>query len=228
MQNSRDAILASIEQSLRRDSGPAASLPHSPDLERMCQADDVQPDVPRSDLRQQFTMALVANGGTAYTVLDDDECAVAIASHMRLHDLRKIAVQSSPLAINIGFLLNDVQVVRAQDVPLAELALVDCALVEAVGLVADSGSAIVITANQQDRALPYLPRVCFIAAKASRMHRCLSLPAMQPVYEAAKFGQAGEAVIITGPSRTADIEKILILGAHGPESVLTFLIESSR
>jgi len=30
----------------------------------------------------------------------------------------------------------------------------------------------------------------------------------------------------TGPSRTADIEKTLILGAHGPKEVYVFLIEA--
>ncbi|MBK7214651.1 MAG: lactate utilization protein [Bacteroidales bacterium] len=32
--------------------------------------------------------------------------------------------------------------------------------------------------------------------------------------------------VITGPSRTADIEKTLIMGAHGPKEVFVFLVES--
>ena len=31
----------------------------------------------------------------------------------------------------------------------------------------------------------------------------------------------------TGPSRTADIEKTLVLGAHGPKELLVFLIDDS-
>ena len=31
--------------------------------------------------------------------------------------------------------------------------------------------------------------------------------------------------IITGPSRTADIEKTLILGAHGPKELIVFVVE---
>jgi L-lactate dehydrogenase complex protein LldG len=30
---------------------------------------------------------------------------------------------------------------------------------------------------------------------------------------------------ITGPSRTADIEKTLVLGAHGPKELYVFLLE---
>jgi L-lactate dehydrogenase complex protein LldG len=33
---------------------------------------------------------------------------------------------------------------------------------------------------------------------------------------------------ITGPSRTADIEKTLVLGAHGPKELFVFLIDDSQ
>ena len=33
--------------------------------------------------------------------------------------------------------------------------------------------------------------------------------------------------LATGPSRTADIEKTLVLGAHGPKEVYVFLIDDS-
>ena len=33
---------------------------------------------------------------------------------------------------------------------------------------------------------------------------------------------------ITGPSRTADIEKTLIIGAHGPKELYVFLIDDIK
>jgi L-lactate dehydrogenase complex protein LldG len=33
--------------------------------------------------------------------------------------------------------------------------------------------------------------------------------------------------VITGPSRTADIEKTLVMGAHGPCELFVFLVEDS-
>ncbi|MGL6194698.1 MAG: LUD domain-containing protein, partial [Thermoguttaceae bacterium] len=35
----------------------------------------------------------------------------------------------------------------------------------------------------------------------------------------------GEFLIMTGPSRTADIEKVLILGVHGPKRLIVFLVD---
>jgi L-lactate dehydrogenase complex protein LldG len=42
-----------------------------------------------------------------------------------------------------------------------------------------------------------------------------------------KYGDQLPSMIstITGPSRTADIEKTLVLGAHGPKELFVFLID---
>jgi L-lactate dehydrogenase complex protein LldG len=43
-----------------------------------------------------------------------------------------------------------------------------------------------------------------------------------------KYGNQLPSMIttITGPSRTADIEKTLVLGAHGPKELFVFLLDS--
>jgi L-lactate dehydrogenase complex protein LldG len=53
------------------------------------------------------------------------------------------------------------------------------------------------------------------------------LPAAWPeiARRAAEPDRRGEFVFVTGPSRTADIEKILILGVHGPKRLIVVLIE---
>jgi L-lactate dehydrogenase complex protein LldG len=42
-----------------------------------------------------------------------------------------------------------------------------------------------------------------------------------------KYGNNIPSLIstITGPSRTADIEKTLVLGAHGPKELFVFLLD---
>jgi L-lactate dehydrogenase complex protein LldG len=34
--------------------------------------------------------------------------------------------------------------------------------------------------------------------------------------------------VVAGPSRTADIEKTLVLGAHGPRELFLFLIDDTQ
>ena len=53
-------------------------------------------------------------------------------------------------------------------------------------------------------------------------HLPAAWPAIAP--RAADPALRGEFVIVTGPSRTADIEKILILGVHGPKRLVVMLV----
>jgi L-lactate dehydrogenase complex protein LldG len=45
-----------------------------------------------------------------------------------------------------------------------------------------------------------------------------------------KYGNRLPSMItnVTGPSRTADIEKTLVLGAHGPKELFVFLLDDSH
>ena len=59
--------------------------------------------------------------------------------------------------------------------------------------------------------------------------RAQLLPDLSAGYELidAKYGKAMPSFItlITGPSRTGDIERILVLGAHGPKKLTVVIIE---
>ena len=105
-----------------------------------------------------------------------------------------------------------------------DLTTADYSLIRAEALLADTGSAIVIERSAQRRLAPYLPRTCIIVADAADLHASMNAAALEAVHTAARRGDLGEAVIITGPSRTADIEKTLVLGAHGPKSLVVFIV----
>ena len=107
--------------------------------------------------------------------------------------------------------------------PVADDGSGDYAVVRAAVLVADTGSVVILETSTERRLLPYVPRTCIVAAHVSQLRDTLALPAMSPICEAARSGARGEALIVTGPSRTADIEKTLVLGAHGPASLVVFI-----
>ena len=104
---------------------------------------------------------------------------------------------------------------------MAELSL---GVVEADYLVADTGSAMIACRTPQERLLCYLPPACVVIAGADRLAEHLPAIWDEVARRAADPALRGEFVFITGPSRTADIEKILILGAHGPKRLVVLLV----
>jgi len=72
--------------------------------------------------------------------------------------------------------------------------------------------------------LSIYPPIHIVFAKASQLVMDIR-HGMTLVSE--KYGAKMPSMLttITGPSRTADIEKMLVLGAHGPKDLFVFLIE---
>lgn len=91
-------------------------------------------------------------------------------------------------------------------------------------LVARNGSVIVSNGNASGRPLSIYPPVHIVMAKASQLVMDVK-HGLQKVNEKYKGQLPSMLSVITGPSRTADIEKSLVLGAHGPKSLYVFLVE---
>ncbi|MDR1964677.1 MAG: lactate utilization protein [Planctomycetaceae bacterium] len=108
------------------------------------------------------------------------------------------------------------------EVTAVGLAELDAGLVSPEYLLADTGSCLFTAPTAFDRLATYLMPISVVVAEISMLRE--NLPAvwveMKPKLETAT---TGEFVIVTGPSRTADIEKILILGVHGPKRFRVFL-----
>ena len=91
-------------------------------------------------------------------------------------------------------------------------------------LIARTGSVLVSSADSNGRQLSILPPVHIVIASTDQL--CYDL---KEAFETVKRKYNGTypsmLSITTGPSRTADIEKTLVLGAHGPKELFVFLIE---
>jgi L-lactate dehydrogenase complex protein LldG len=91
-------------------------------------------------------------------------------------------------------------------------------------LIARNGSVLVSNGNAAGRRLSIYPHVHIVIANTSQM--VLDLKDGFSLLQN-KYGNNLPSMIsnITGPSRTADIEKTLVLGAHGPKELIVFLME---
>ena len=112
--------------------------------------------------------------------------------------------------------------------PPARIADLPAGLVAAERLLADTGSCLVACPTAHERLMCYLPPVSIVVAKTGQLAEHMPAAWDDVAATAADPELTGEHVIITGPSRTADIEKILILGVHGPKRLVVMLVEEGE
>lgn len=91
-------------------------------------------------------------------------------------------------------------------------------------LIARNGSVFISNGNLAGRRLSIYPHVHIVIAYTSQLVLDLK-DAFQLIKQ--KYPDSIPTMVsnITGPSRTADIEKTLVLGAHGPKELYVFLLE---
>ncbi len=105
-----------------------------------------------------------------------------------------------------------------------EIEQLSVGLIAADALLADTGSCVVHCSTAQERLMCYLPPACVVVARVDQLAEHLPA-AWGPISKAcAAKDSRGEIVLITGPSRTSDIEKVLILGVHGPKRLVVLLV----
>lgn len=101
----------------------------------------------------------------------------------------------------------------------AEVGITSCE-----ALIARSGSILVSNGNTAGRRLGIYPHVHIVVGYTSQLVWDIK-DGLARV--ATRYGERLPSMIslVTGPSRTADIEKTLVMGAHGPKELYLFLLE---
>lgn len=107
---------------------------------------------------------------------------------------------------------------RVEDMEAADAGLTECE-----SLVAQTGSVLVSSRSSGGRALSVLPPHHVVVARNSQMVGDLT---ESFALLSKKYGTKYPSLLsfITGPSRTGDIERILVLGAHGPKRLTVFCV----
>lgn len=185
--SSRDAILKAI-----KETKPSLSPLPEIDIAHM-QYDD---------LATKFSSSLSSVGGNAVFAHDLAEVKAYIAEHYE--DARVIV--SNVEGLDVGTKTCD-----ATDDPHT-LRDVDLAIIKGEFAVAENGAVWVKEADCRHRALYFITQKLMIVvpkgAIVPTMHEAYAQP--QVHFEQNSFG-----VFISGPSKTADIEQSLVIGAHG-------------
>jgi L-lactate dehydrogenase complex protein LldG len=94
-------------------------------------------------------------------------------------------------------------------------------------LIARTGSLIVTSKTASGRRLGIYPPIHIVVAYTSQIVEDIKdgLAGIKIKYK--ESGIPSMIGLVTGPSRTSDIEKTLVMGAHGPKELILFLIDDT-
>jgi L-lactate dehydrogenase complex protein LldG len=90
---------------------------------------------------------------------------------------------------------------------------------EALYGLADTGSVVLAASPEEPRARSLLPFVHVSLLREDRI-----LPGLEELFERVGADLPSALAIVTGPSRSADIEQRLVVGVHGPGEVHVVLL----
>jgi len=99
---------------------------------------------------------------------------------------------------------------------------VDIAIVKGGIAVAENGAIWVTEKNMVDRMLPFSCEQLVIVIEEKNIVNNL-----HEAYDAINISEEGYGVFIAGPSKTADIEQSLVIGAHGPVALQVLIIKEN-
>ncbi len=99
------------------------------------------------------------------------------------------------------------------------LADVDLAILDGTFGVAENGALWITDQQSPLRVLPFITQHLAVIVRASEI-----LSTMHDAYDRIGDARYGFGTFIAGPSKTADIEQSLVLGAHGPRTMTVFIV----
>lgn len=219
----REAFLQKVRQAVNdgNQAGTAAPLPERGNIGIGVPADD-------PDLLQRFTVALANVGGKAYGVSQLSDVLPVILRLIEEKKARRILLGRHALFDELG-LADALRQAGCEVIAVAELTATSCRepfFQADIGvsvpdyLVAETGTIAMPCSPAEPRSVSLLPPVHIVLAEKKRI-----LADLFDLF--ARFPAAGPLpsclTLITGPSKTGDIELRLVTGVHGPGEVHVIL-----
>lgn len=195
--SSREKILSAV-----RANQP--ELTALPDIEPLKSYGD------KEDLLAQYTTVATNIGAKVYEVKNVDEVKMIIQNNFgtgkrivsTIAELKDIADTKEYLS----------------DLPV-QLADVELAILRSDIAVAENGAVWITGEQMGQRALPFITQHLAVIVNARNI-----VATMHDAYSSIGITNQGFGAFIAGPSKTADIEQSLVIGAHGPRSMNLFLV----
>jgi len=136
---------------------------------------------------------------------------------------RRLAAHQTPLLAEVCSVAGVETLWTDGGFAVRDLEACDAGLTACEALVAQTGSVLVTSRSSGGRALSVLPPHHVVVATREQL-----VPDLSAAFALLRRKYDGDfpstISFITGPSRTGDIERILVLGAHGPKQLTVLLV----
>ena len=204
----------------------AAHADSSPDLPAYHDATIFSNHPSQEDLLERFGTKLCALKGELFRARDVRAAAIQTKTLLSsfANEAPRVCLRQSHTVID-QMLAQDPWL-QTQTAPLADdfsntaFAQYEAGLTVADFLIARTGSIVLNAASAGGRRLSVLPPLHIVIASAAQV-----VASLEDALARVDKARASYMTIITGPSRTSDIEKILVLGAHGPKRLAVIVID---
>lgn len=167
-----------------------------------------------TDSVEKFSAVLSGIGGKVYHI-DHLSGIASIITDMPGIQGRIVNLVPGVKVNNAEEILSDTNVHNLQDV--------DLAILKAHFGVAENGAVWITEELMGERALPFICQHLAVIIDAGTI-----VPTMHDAYELINCTTYDYGTFIAGPSKTADIEQSLVIGAHGPRSMTVFVLSDQK
>ena len=182
------------------------------------------------DLLSRFRDECLAAGSQVYVVADRAAAVAKVVELVRISGARRMLLARNELlsALPLAKALREVGVETAGAeaalaAPRATFFAADVGVTGVDYLIAETGSIALFARPDQPRSVSLLPPI-YIAV-AERQQLLPDLFDLFTLHQAAGTGSPACVSLITGPSKTGDIELKLVTGVHGPGQVHVVVID---
>jgi len=178
-------------------------------------ASTVLPDISkfkgdRNDLVQKYIDVFKTIGGNSFLV--DNMVSLKTFIKQNFDTTKRIVTTLNELADDFELIDRTVDPHSYENIELA--------IINAHFSVAENGAVWLTDELMGQRIIPYICQHLAVIVNAETI-----VPTLHEAYEKIGSGDYGFGGFIGGPSKTADIEQALVLGAHGPLSMTVFIMK---
>ena len=165
-------------------------------------------------LIERFTQELETIGGHPHRV-SKENLIKTLAADLKEHDIEEALIwEKIPALDEAGLTKSGISLFHNTD------PLIRAGITGADAGIAETGTLVISSGRGQPMSTSLLPEIHLVVIKSSQI-----VSTLEEALQLDNVREASTTTLITGPSRTADIEMTLTIGMHGPKELIVYIVD---